>query len=193
MVMLDGVCYQIRAGGVSHEVVDSTFVPFATITRFVADQNFRVDEAGSFEELLSQIDRQRPSGNLFAAFRVEGSFQNISLCAACKAEPGEKLVEAIEHQSQFGAEQETGTLVGFWAPSYATSIGVPGYHFHFINAAGTFGGHVFDLSAKGLRVGMHVETDIHLAIPETQQFMAADLAADTRDALERAEKDSRHD
>ena len=70
---------------------------------------------------------------------------------------------------------------------------MPGYHFHFINAAGTVGGHFFDLSAKGLRVGIHVETDIHLAIPETQQFMAADLAADTRDALERAERDSRHD
>ena len=193
MVMLDGVCYQIRAGGKAHEVVDSTFVPFATITRFFADHTFRIDEAGSFQELLRQMDRQRPSDNLFAAFRVEGCFQTISLRAACKAEPGEKLVDAIEHQSQFGAEQETGTLVGFWAPPYATSIGVPGYHFHFINAEGNFGGHVFDLSAKQLQVGMHVETDIHLAIPETEQFLSADLAADTRADLERAEKDSHCD
>ena len=70
---------------------------------------------------------------------------------------------------------------------------MPGYHFHFINAEGNFGGHVFDLSAKQLQVGMHVETDIHLAIPETEQFLSADLAADTRAALERAEKDSHCD
>ncbi|MAI73353.1 MAG: acetolactate decarboxylase [Rhodopirellula sp.] len=190
MVMLDGVCYQIRAGGTAHEVVDSTPVPFATITRFVADQHFRVDQVGSFEELLSQIDRRRPSDNLFAAFRVEGCFENVSLRAACKAAPGEKLVDAIEHQSEFSATQEIGTLVGFWAPLYAKSIGVPGYHFHFINASGKFGGHVFDLSAKELQVGMHVETDIHLAIPETQQFMAANLSADPSSALERAEKDT---
>lgn len=190
MVMLDGVCYQIRGGGMAHVVADSTLVPFATITRFVADQHFRVDQAGSLEELLNQIDGQRPSDNFFAAFRVEGSFENISLRAACKAEPGEKLVDAIEHQSQFVAAQQLGTLVGFWAPAYAKSISVPGYHFHFINAAGNFGGHVFDLSAKELQVSMHVETDVHLAIPETQQFMAADLASDTSSALELAEKNT---
>lgn len=193
MVMLDGVCYQICAGGVAHEVADSTFVPFATITRFVADQRFAVEQAGSLNELLSQIDHQRPSDNLFAAFRVDGIFERISLRAACKAEPGEKLVDAIEHQSQYVAESETGTLVGFWAPSYATSIGVPGYHFHFINAERNLGGHVFDLRAKKLQVGMHIETDIHLAIPETQQFMAADLAADTSAALDRAEKNSQRE
>lgn len=192
MVMLDGDCYQIRAGGAAHKVGDSTFVPFATITRFTADQSFRVQQVRSLAELLSHIDCQRPSDNLFAAFRVDGRFEDISLRAACKAEPGEKLVDAIEHQSKFLAKQEMGTLVGFWAPSYATSIGVPGYHFHFINEARNFGGHVFDLSAKELQVGMHVETDIHLAIPETQQFMAADLAADNNAALERAEKDSQH-
>ena len=170
MVMLDGVCYQVRAGGTAHQVADSAFVPFATITRFFADHHFLVDEADSFDELLSQIDAQRPSNNLFVAFRVEGSFDNLSLRAARKAEPGEKLVDAIEHQSQFQAEHEKGTLVGFWAPPYATSIGVPGYHFHFINAAGDFGGHVFDLNAKGLQVGMHIETDIHLAIQKHSSF-----------------------
>ena len=190
MVMLDGVCYQVRAGGTAHQVADNAFVPFATVTRFFADHKFLVDEAGSFDELLTQIDAQRPSNNLFVAFRIDGSFENLSLRAARKAEPGEKLVGAIEHQSQFQTQQEKGTLVGFWAPPYAASIGVSGYHFHFINAAGNFGGHVFDLSAKDLQVGMHIETDIHLAIPETEQFLAANLTADHRAALERAEKKS---
>lgn len=188
MVMLDGVCYQIRGGGTVREVPDSTFVPYATITRFAADQHFQIAEAESFEELQNELDLQRPSDNLFAAFRVEGCFVNVSLRAACKAKPGEKLVDAIKHQSEFRSEQEKGTLVGFWAPQYATSIGVPGYHFHFINEAREFGGHVFNLSGKDLQVGMHVETDIHLAIPETQEFLAADLTNDTRAALERAEK-----
>jgi acetolactate decarboxylase len=191
MVMLDGVCYQISGGGIAREVADSSFVPFASITRFVADHHFQIIEAESFEGLLREIDLHRPSENLFVAFRIDGHFENISLRAACKAQPGEKLVDAIEHQSEFQAEQEMGTLVGFWTPPYATAISVPGYHFHFINAAGSFGGHVFDLVGKKLQVGMHVETDIHLAIPEAQQFLTADLSADNRAALERAEKKKR--
>jgi hypothetical protein len=35
---------------------------------------------------------------------------------------------------------------------------------------------------------MHIETDIHLAIPETQQFMEVDLSGEPTDALDVAEK-----
>ena len=187
MVMLESVCYQVGSGGTACVVAEETLVPFATVTRFCSDETFQIEAAVSFKDLLDQIDQRRPSNNLFVAFRVDGHFREISMRAACKAEPGEKLVDAIGHQSQFHAERQKGTLVGFWAPTYATSIGVPGYHFHFINDAGTYGGHVFDLSGDNFQVGMHVETDIHLAIPETQQFLSADLSADHRAALERAE------
>ena len=188
MVMLDGICYQIRDAGKAEVVSDSALVPFATITNFFADHHFNLAETDNLEQLLRQIDAQRPSNNLFVAFRIEGVFEDISLRAACKAEQGEKLVEAVEHQSQFRSEQEQGTLVGFWSPTYARSISVPGYHFHFINTAGNFGGHVFDLRGKNLQVAMHIETDIHLAIPETPQFLAADLEFNSSESLEIAEK-----
>jgi len=189
MIMLDGRCFQVHPQGITEEVSNDRLVPFATITRFATDRTCRLERgATSYGDLQETLDCLRPSDNMFVGFRIDGVFRNLSLRAACRAEPGEDLLRAIRHQSEFHADQVTGTLVGFWSPAYSTAISVPGYHFHFINAARDFGGHVFDLRADPMDVGMHVETDIHLAIPETKQFLEVHLTGNANAALETAEQ-----
>jgi acetolactate decarboxylase len=109
------------------------------------------------------------------------------LRAACRANPGEDLVSATSHQSEFEAVNVRGTLVGFWSPPYATSFNVPGYHFHFVSDDRTFGGHVLDLSEGVFEVAVHIESDVHVALPATAEFLAADLRGDTAEALDIAE------
>ena len=187
LVMLDGHCYQAGAGGVTREADDKSLVPFATITRFAADREYRLEASSDLPELLRQLDALRPSQNVFAGIRIRGQFTDLSLRAACKARPGENLVAATQHQSEFQAAHTTGTLVGFWSPEYARATHVPGYHLHFIDQTRTFGGHVLGLQSGPLTVELHVETDIHLAIPETRQFLEARLRADPSTSLDIAE------
>ena len=82
---------------------------------------------------------------------------------------------------------EAGTLVGFWAPLYARAVNVPGYHFPVISEDRAIGGHVLGLEAAPLEVGIHIESELHVAIPETEEFLAADLSGDHQEALHRAE------
>jgi len=187
LVMLDGRCYQAGAGGVAREADDESLVPFAAITRFSADRQHRLEATSDYEDLLGQLDALRPSQNVFVGIRVDGQFTDMSLRAACKARPGENLVAATGHQSEFQAACRAGTLVGFWSPEYARATHVPGYHLHFIDQDRTFGGHVLGLKSGPLTVGLHVETDIHLAIPETRQFLEARLRADPSASLDIAE------
>ena len=187
LVMLDGHCFQISEGGVAHEVANEATVPFATLTRFTADTTKELKPVGSFEELVQQLDELKPSGNLFVGFRVEGTFDQLALRAACKAKPGEKLVAAIEHQSSYQLENLTGTLVGFCSPPYSAAISVPGYHFHFIDQDRQRGGHVFDIKAQGLVAHIHLESDIHLALPETREFLESDLGNDRSRELKSVE------
>jgi len=178
MILLDGHCYQaVQEGGVQ-EVDDTATVPFATVTRFSTDHAVQLKQVNAFSDFTNQLDQIKPSSNLFAGFRVEGTFKTLSLRAACRAEKEEKLVEAISHQSVFSVDDVVGTLVGFWAPPYSSAISVPGYHFHFIDAKRELGGHVFDLTAESLQVEVHLENEIHLALPETREFLAADLQSD---------------
>lgn len=187
MIMIDGVCLRATAGGFVSQVDDETEVPFALVTRFEPDAEQTHDSEISFVDLTRTIDGMRPSENLFAALRVDGVFDLLSMRAACPARPGEGLVEATTHQSEFEMEGLRGSLVGFWAPAYARTVSVPGYHFHFISEDRLVGGHVLDLRGHGLDIDVHIERDLHLSLPESEDFLTADLRGDHGDELEQAE------
>lgn len=187
MILLDGHCYQAVQQGHITEVDDQTTVPFATVTHFSSDSQHVLSHLKSFEEFTSQLERHKPSANLFAGFRCEGTFATLSLRAACKAKKNEDLVAALSHQSTFQLSNVQGTLVGFWAPAYSAAVSVPGYHFHFIDSERQIGGHVFDLSTENLQVAIHLENEIHLALPETREFLEADLQQDHNQQLKAVE------
>lgn len=188
MMMLEGRCYQAVADGVTSEAEDSWQVPFATVTRFHPDRTEEISGIADLDALQSRLDRLRPSENIFVGFKLDGVFERIDLRAACKARPGEGLVEATSHQSEFSFENIEGTIVGFWTPTFAKALNVAGYHLHFISADRAKGGHLLGVRAANLTVSLHLETDFYVGIPETQAFLQADLQDDPTKALDVAEK-----
>jgi acetolactate decarboxylase len=186
LVMLDRVCYRATGGGVVTSPPDDAYVPFAVVTHFHPDLSLATGSR-SLADFTTVVDASRPSENLFVGIRVEGRFEKLALRAACAAEPGESLLEATAHQSEFTVGDVEGTLVGFWAPLYARAVNVPGYHFHFISKDEGLGGHLLDMEAGHLEVGIHVESELHVAIPETEEFLIADLSGDHQEALHQAE------
>jgi acetolactate decarboxylase len=186
LVMLDGVCYRATGGGVVTSPPDDVQVPFAVVTHFQSDLSL-TSGPGSLADLAEFLDAARPSENLFVGIRAAGGFERLSMRAACAAESGETLLEATAHQSEFTVVDIEGTLVGFWAPLYARAVNVPGYHFHFISEDRHLGGHLLDMEAGPLEVGLHIESELHIAIPETEEFLAADLSGDHQEALHQAE------
>jgi acetolactate decarboxylase len=190
LIMIEGVCFRAGAGGAVEEVDDEREVPFALVTRFAADVEAAIENIGGFADLATRLDALRPSRNLFAGIRVDATFDRLTLRAACPARPGEGLLEATHHQSEYIVAASAGTLVGFWAPGYARAVSVPGYHFHFISDDRRIGGHVLDVAGGPLDVGMQVESGLHLAIPETAAFLAADLSGEHSAEIEAAETGS---
>lgn len=67
MVMLDGKCFQVHPKGKAAVAPDDAMIPFATITRFVADQSFALKEDFNYQQLQAQLDELRPSDNIFVA------------------------------------------------------------------------------------------------------------------------------
>lgn len=64
---------------------------------------------------------------------------------------------------------------------------MPGFHFHFISEDRSVGGHVLGMRAHDLTIQVHTERDLHLALPETEGFLAADLRGEHGDDLHKAE------
>ena len=188
MVVVDGSFYQVQSDGRITEPADAAPVPFAVVTTFRPLRRVPITAFASFEALTGQFDAHRRSDNLFFAVRLDGRFAEIHTRVACKVEAGVPLDQATAHQAEFRMKEVTGSIVGFWSPPYARSLNVAGWHLHFLTDDRKGGGHLLGCGGRGLEAKLQELDDLRLAIPETAQFLHADLTRDPSAALDKAER-----
>jgi len=187
MVIVDGRFFQARSDGSVTEVDDNVLAPFAVITRFAPDPAIVMQQCPDLSLLRAQFDQLRHSDNFFFALRVEGHFSYVRTRAMCRTEEGVPLIQAAAVQPEFEFHDVLGTLVGFWTPEYAKTLNVPGYHLHFLSADHKSGGHLLECSGLNLRLQIQREGDYRVALPETEDFVKADLRRDPGADLAKAE------
>jgi acetolactate decarboxylase len=188
MVVVDGHVYQVKGSGQVLEVPADAGAPFAVVTRFEPESDVSIAPVGSFKDLQARCDGFRQSGNIFYAIRLDGSFKRVRTRAVKPPEPGTRLIDAAKAQSEFNFADIEGTLVGLWSPGFSSAFSVAGYHFHFLSADRQHGGHLLDVAADALRLRIEALTDFHLALPESEAFLKADLSKNTAEELAYAEQ-----
>jgi acetolactate decarboxylase len=77
MVVLDGHVYQVQGTGQVSEAPAQAEAPFAVVTKFAPDADVKIESIASFCELQKRCDAMRNSGNIFYAFRLDGTFMQI--------------------------------------------------------------------------------------------------------------------
>jgi acetolactate decarboxylase len=187
MVVLEGVVYQVRGDGSVHRIDGSVGTPFATVLYFTPDEDVALPNLESFAELCAICDQHRDSQNVFYAFRVDGIFSYIHTRAMRRTQSGVSLKTAAATQPEFQFKDVEGTLVGFWSPQFVGSVDIPGYHFHFLSKDRTKGGHVLECAGNDLRLQVERVREFHLSLPDTEEFLRADLTADVSKDLTAAE------
>jgi len=187
MVIVDGRCFQVRSDGSVHECGDDALSPFAVVTRFAPDEAVMLPECPDLAHLTRRFDALRSSDNFIFALRVDGDFDYVHTRAMCRTREGVPLVQAAAVQPEFEYRNVRGTLVGFWTPEYAKAFNVPGYHLHFVSDDRTRGGHLLQCRGNNLRLQIQREGDYHIALPETDDFLNADLRRDPTADLAQAE------
>ena len=176
MVAVDGEYYQVKTDGVAYPVDDSALTPFAAVTFFDSDREGIPAEGLDYEGLQAFIDALRPSDNVFYAIRIDGEFEYVKARSVPgQEEPYPPLSEVVEKQTVFEFEHAEGTMVGFWCPSYVGNINASGYHLHFLTADREAGGHVLDLRLGEVTVYIDETPDFIMQLPETEEFLEADL------------------
>ncbi|MFM8524255.1 MAG: acetolactate decarboxylase [Cyanobacteriota bacterium] len=183
-MMLDGVCWQARGDGMVRVAPDDCLAPFWAATRFQADQRHQLRDVRDWADLMARLDGFRSSANLFLAIRLHGRFDWIRARTACKSPPGMDLATATAQQVEFEWQDLEATMMGFWTPAYARTINVPGYHLHLLSDDHRHGGHELDLRATQLELELQCDTQLQLALPETEAFLRADLNGDPTAVLD---------
>jgi acetolactate decarboxylase len=188
MVVLEGVCYRVASDGRVTVVEGNRLIPYAVVTRFVSEFGKRFSKIDSFEELEAACDQLRSSDNVFYALRVEGRFSFLKTRVMSPVPAGIGLGAASSEQKEFNYQEQEGALVGLWSPGFASSFSVPGYHFHFLSADRKRGGHVLDCKFDDVTVGGCEMHEMHVSLPETEEFLKADLSRDPESELTKVER-----
>jgi acetolactate decarboxylase len=188
MVVLDGIAYQVKGDGAVKAAALGAEAPFAVVTFFKGGSAIDIEAISSFEALKAACDKVRRSDNLFYAFRIDGRFRHIHTRAVSPPQAGAGLRQASETQAEFDFFDLDGTLVGIWSPRFSAAFSVPGYHFHFVSADRSKGGHLLLCDGVGLTLRAEALDNFHLVLPESASFLKADLAKDTTADLAAAEE-----
>ncbi|MHC9568619.1 acetolactate decarboxylase [Corynebacterium diphtheriae] len=183
MVILDGVCYQLRGDGSASEAALTQRSPFTIATNFVPRLKARVPRGMHRSELSDFITSLLPSENYMYAVRISGMFSSVSVRTVTKQErPYRPMTQATGDDAELEFTNVSGVVAGFRTPIYEKGIGVPGCHVHFIDTDRTSGGHVLDFTMSEGTIEVCPGTDLQLRLPLTQDFSKASLAPDDLDA-----------
>ncbi|TQR87508.1 acetolactate decarboxylase [Mycobacterium hodleri] len=179
MIILDGVCYHLRADGSATVADPADRTPFAAVTHFTPSTTLTVDVPTSRADVLALIDQKVESHNLIHAIRVTGALSNVhTRTVKAQTPPYPPLTEASDGQAVKTFERVDGVLVGFRTPEFEQGISVAGYHLHFLDAARTSGGHVLDFTLDSGDVEISTASELHLRLPTSGPFLHADLAGE---------------
>jgi acetolactate decarboxylase len=188
MVVLDGHIYRARGDGTVSEAPEDARAPFAVVTRFAPDVDLQIEPADSLDALMQRCDQHRQSNNIFYAVRLDGEFHQVRMRAVSPPSSGGRLIDAARAQSEFSLDEVSGTLVGLWSPGFSSAFSIAGYHFHFLSEDRAHGGHLLACSTASLRLRIEALTDFHLALPENESFLRADLSKNSAGELAYAEQ-----
>ena len=182
MIIVDGVCYQVRGDG-SATVADlEQHSPFAVATNFVPRIVREAPPGMCRKELSEFISGILPSENYMYAVRITGMFESVRVRTVTKQQrPYRPMLEATGDDAELVFSHTAGIIAGFRTPIYEKGIGIPGCHVHFIDNARTHGGHVLDFTLSSGLIEVCPGTDLQLRLPLNHEFSTARLAPEDLD------------
>jgi acetolactate decarboxylase len=178
MVVLDGVCYHLHSDGSAAIAGADERTPFAAVLWFRPDKTIEISAPTDRATLTGLIDSVIPSPNLTYAIQVNGSFARVQTrTVMAQRPPYPPLTEATANEPIANMKRVTGTIAGFRTPAYEQGISVAGYHLHFLTQDRDCGGHALDFALDHGEVTVSTASELHLTLPHTGPFLAANLSA----------------
>lgn len=196
MVVLDGTVYRCKEDGTVEVQADAMTTPFSNVTFFQSDLSWKQERKDSIEafqnDVISRITDFGMSANSIYAVKATGHFDKVvARSIAQQSKPYPTLEQAMAKDQQvFEFNDIDGTLVGFYFPAYCSSFNTTGWHFHFISADRTRGGHLLDIVSgqDGLELEVDLTDRIEICLPYgSKEFEANDFSADLEESIRKVE------
>ena len=188
MVCKDGKFYQVKADGSVVRADWGAKTPYAVVAYLDPFSKIDMVEMPSLDELKSFLDANIPSENIFYAVKITGTFKYVKTRSVPRqSAPYPRLSQVTQTQPVFEARDIQGTVVGFRSPEYVKGLCAVGYHFHFLSADESFGGHLLECAITQASAEVDDKTEFFMRLPNSEAFMNANLGSDKETEIAKAE------
>lgn len=186
----DGKAYQTTANGKTIQVADSFKTSLAFVTFFAPQTTFTIKAGTDQATVYQQIDEKLKNRNGMYAIRITGVFNQIKTRAfpSYTTKPYPPLATLLHTQRFFEMSNIHGVLIGYKLPTYINGISIEGYHFHFLSADRTQGGHLLGFKGEDLKIEIAEMKDFKLSVPEDPAFKRFEFKKKENKDLEKVEK-----
>jgi acetolactate decarboxylase len=190
MIVLSGTVYQAKADGHIYRTTDSLTTPFATVTYFDRDLAITTNTSMNFSMFASTMETRLPTRNMVYAVRIHGTYPIMKVRSIpAQEKPYPILTEAAKSQAVYTYTDTTGTVVGFYTPSFFTGLNVGGYHLHYLSDDLRTGGHILDFTVPAnVTVEYDITPEFDMVLPTSGTFTGVDLSQNLSEELAKIEK-----
>ncbi|MDD1701568.1 MAG: acetolactate decarboxylase [Methanoregula sp.] len=191
MIVLDGRVWQAKSDGTVIPATDNQTTPFATVTYFSTDiRQATTDRAMNYSGFAAAMAAQIPSHNMIYAVKIHDTFPSVTVRAIpAQEKPYPNLTVASQEQGVHTYTNVTGTVVGFYTPTFLKGLNAQGYHLHFLADDHLQGGHILDLIVPPRSIVQYdVTPEFTMALPTSGSFAGTNLTADLSAALAAVEQ-----
>lgn len=171
-MMLNGKYYQTRHTGITTPLSDTGKTPYAAVCFFHADRAIKLNKQLTKSQLFACIDSMLNDQNGIYAIHITGNFKQIKTRAFPPAtqKPYTPLAKMLQKQSFFSFDDVKGDLIGFKIPEFMQGPAISGYHFHFLSADKTRGGHMADVVTDSVTIEIESLNSFTINLPQTADF-----------------------
>ncbi|WP_184542465.1 acetolactate decarboxylase [Mucilaginibacter sp. FT3.2] len=188
LLMLDGKIYQTQATGKTTLIADTGKLPYAVVCFFKAKKTYKHTGTLTKIALFTYLDSLLTNQNGIYAIHITGKFKSVKTRAFPPVEkPYLPLAAMLNRQHFFEHTDLQGDLVGFRIPTFMEGAHISGYHFHFLSADKTAGGHLIDLSAEDITIEIDTLTSYTMDLPQTKDFNNFDFKKDRKEEIKSVE------
>ena len=189
MIIINRKVYQADSKGKLNLIKDNTVKsPFMSVTNLISPKKDSLSGITTYKDLKAKLDEYIVNKNQFYAIRVDGTFTFVKTRSVPKQQkPYPVLAEVTKNQPTFDYQNLKGSLVGFWCPTYADGVNVPGYHLHFISNDRTAGGHLLECNLEKGTLQIEGKKDFVMKLPHNTGFSQVKLNDNIKNATGKVE------
>ncbi|MFB6457218.1 acetolactate decarboxylase [Chitinophaga sp. Hz27] len=172
LLLFNGKAYQTTVDGKTRELPDDYKVPFAMVNHFRPSIRISINEKITKQELFHRLDSLFPNQNGMYAIHIKGRFSYVKSRALPPVDqpPYPTFKNWAKQQHFFEFKEADGDLIGYRLPAYMDNTNISGYHFHFLSADKSGGGHMIDTELSSVIVELEPLDGYTVKIPQTKGF-----------------------